>query len=86
LYLHVTRSLGGLAAERGDVDVATRYLMRAIAADPYDEPAHLELVRCLRTARRHGEAHRAYERYLGRMAELDVEPAPFPADPGSAVS
>jgi hypothetical protein len=27
----------------------------------------------------HGEARRAYHRYLNRIDEIDVEPAPFPS-------
>jgi DNA-binding SARP family transcriptional activator len=53
-----------------------------LSRDPYDERAHLQLVSALSAAGRHGEARRAYRAYSGRMAEIDVEPAPFP-DPRS---
>ena len=79
LYGQVLQVLGELAAARQDRASAARYLMRAIGLDPYDEPAHLELVRVLAAARRHGEARRAYQTYVRRMAELDIEPAQYPA-------
>jgi len=52
--------------------------MRALETDPYDEPAHLELVRVLEAAGQRGEARRAYRTYIRRMAELEVEPTPYP--------
>jgi DNA-binding SARP family transcriptional activator/tetratricopeptide (TPR) repeat protein len=79
LYLQVARSVADIASRRGDEGAAAPYLMRAIAVDPYDEPANLELVRSLRATRRHGEARRAYERYVARMLELEIEPGPFPS-------
>jgi DNA-binding SARP family transcriptional activator len=55
-----------------------QYLLRLLAHDPHDEPAHLRLVSVLRAGGRHGEARRCYRRYTDRMAELDIDPAPFP--------
>ena len=49
-----------------------------LARDPYDERAHLQLVRALSAAGRHGEARRMYRAYSGRMAEIAVEAAAFP--------
>jgi DNA-binding SARP family transcriptional activator len=57
-----------------------RYLLRMLERDPYDEDAHLALVGALRAAGRHGEARRRYRTYEDRMSELDVEPAPYPAE------
>jgi DNA-binding SARP family transcriptional activator len=54
--------------------------MRAISVDAFDEAAHLDLVRMFAASRRHGEARRAYLVYVARMRELDVEPAPYPAE------
>jgi DNA-binding SARP family transcriptional activator len=77
-YVQVTRALAAAADARGDHDAATRYLLRVLERDPYDEPAHLALVGSLATAGRHGEARRFYRVYGGRMRELGIESAPFP--------
>ena len=62
-------------AEHGD---AVRHRLRILDVDPYDEDAHLDLIRSLTAQRRHGEARRAYRTYCARLAELELEPAPFP--------
>ena len=70
-------------AERGrrDTDAAAGYLLRILQRDQYDERAHLGLVTAFQASGAHGEARRAYRTYVQRMAELDVEPAPYPAVP-----
>jgi ATP/maltotriose-dependent transcriptional regulator MalT/DNA-binding SARP family transcriptional activator len=77
LYVRVARVL----AERGrrDPDAAAGYLLRILQRDQYDERAHLGLVSAFQTSGAHGEARRAYRTYVHRMAELEVEPAPYPA-------
>jgi DNA-binding SARP family transcriptional activator len=79
LYVRVARVL----AERGkgDPDAAAGYLLRILQRDQYDERAHLGLVSAFQASGAHGEARRAYRTYIQRMAELEVEPAPFPAVP-----
>ena len=57
---------------------STRFHLRSLALDPYDEDTHLGLVSILVASGRHGEARRAYRQYVARMREIDVEPAPFP--------
>jgi ATP/maltotriose-dependent transcriptional regulator MalT/DNA-binding SARP family transcriptional activator len=57
-----------------DVDQRVDYLLKLLDLDGYDEGAHLQLVHTLREARRYGEAHRRYELYAERMAEIDVTP------------
>ncbi|MFI6921815.1 tetratricopeptide repeat protein [Nonomuraea spiralis] len=71
------RVLASLAEEADDPDRAVRYLLRLLERDAYDEAAHLDLVRTLTGARRHGEARRRYRLYAEAMRELDVEPAPL---------
>ena len=78
-YLAVARSLSAESLQRGDHDAAVRAFFRLLGHDPYDEHAHLGLVRALAGAGRHGDARRAYLTYGARMAELRIEPAPFPA-------
>jgi DNA-binding SARP family transcriptional activator len=78
-YVAVARTLAQVTAEGGEQDAAVRYYLRVLERDPYDEPANLDLVACLARSGRHGEARRHYRTYVARMAELDVEPAPFPA-------
>ncbi|TCN35535.1 ATP/maltotriose-dependent transcriptional regulator MalT [Kribbella orskensis] len=77
LYVRVARVL----AERtkGDPDAAAGYLLRILQRDQYDERAHLGLVSAFQASGAHGEARRAYRTYVQRMAELEVEPAPYPA-------
>jgi ATP/maltotriose-dependent transcriptional regulator MalT/DNA-binding SARP family transcriptional activator len=78
LYIEVLRALADDASANADQDAATRYLLRVLERDPYDEPAHLELVRVLVAAGRHGEARRHFRTYRVRMQEIGVESAPFP--------
>lgn len=80
LYLRLARRLAELTSERGDHDAAARYHLRVLERDPYDEPAHLGLVSAMAATGRHGEARRLYRAYCERMADLDVDPHPFPAE------
>jgi ATP/maltotriose-dependent transcriptional regulator MalT/DNA-binding SARP family transcriptional activator len=82
LYISTARTLGEHAAGTGDYTAASLYHLRILARDPYDERAHLDRCRTLAADGRPGEARRAYGLYAARMAELDVEPAPFPAGRG----
>jgi DNA-binding SARP family transcriptional activator len=77
-YVGVARALAGLFVGRGDIDGAIRMWLRILDRDPFDEGAHLELVRVLIRASRHGEARRRYGVYADRMAEIGVEASPFP--------
>ena len=67
-----------MAAATGDADGATRYFLRILERDAYDEAAHLGLVGALlaagATARRDG----ATASTADRMDEMGVEAAPFP--------
>ena len=77
-YLAVTRILTHRLLDSGDLDAAARYALRILELDPWDEDAHIWLVRTLDSAGRHGEARRQYRNYVARMRELDVEPMTFP--------
>lgn len=79
VYVQVLRVLSAAAGARGDHHASTRYLLRLLERDPYDESAHLALVGSLAAAGRHGEARRFYRAYGGRMLEIGIEPAPFAA-------
>jgi ATP/maltotriose-dependent transcriptional regulator MalT/DNA-binding SARP family transcriptional activator len=81
VYLAVAAALAELAEDAGEGDAAVRYRMRMLERDPFDERAHLGVVRTLTATGRHGEARRAYRRYAARMDEIGVEPTPFPAAP-----
>ena len=81
-YISVTRLLADEAAAAGDADGATRFYLRILERDVYDEAAHLGLVGALLAAGRHGEARRRYGIYSDRMDEMGVEAAPFPSAPG----
>ena len=78
MYLRVASALASIARKQGDVASAGRFLMRAVAIDPFDEDAQLGLVQALAEEGRRPDARRAYQTYVERMAELEVEPAPFP--------
>jgi DNA-binding SARP family transcriptional activator len=77
-YLVVAETLARAATEDGDHDRASRRYLRMLERDPYSEPAHLGLIVSMRRSGRHGAARRLYGNYVSRMAELDVEPEPFP--------
>jgi DNA-binding SARP family transcriptional activator/tetratricopeptide (TPR) repeat protein len=79
MYVRVARCLAAEAHAAGDHDGAVRFLLRVLERDGYDEEAHLALVGALVDAGRHGEARRAFRVYRGRMDEVGVEPASFPA-------
>ncbi len=79
-YTAVTHALATDAVRSGDHDMAVRYCLRILERDPYDEGAHLDLVRSLVSAGRHGEAHRHYQLYAARMHEIGVESVVFPAE------
>jgi DNA-binding SARP family transcriptional activator len=77
-YIAVARALADDALGGGEADAAARYLLRILERDGYDERAHLELVRALSAAGRHGDARRRYRLYATRMEEIGVEATPFP--------
>jgi ATP/maltotriose-dependent transcriptional regulator MalT/DNA-binding SARP family transcriptional activator len=77
-YISIARTLAEDAATNGDADGATRFYLRILERDPFDEGAHLGLVAALVAAGRHGEARRRYGFYSSKMEEISVEAAPFP--------
>jgi DNA-binding SARP family transcriptional activator len=79
LHLAVVRALATASRQAGYTDGAVRWLLVVLRHDPYDESAHLELVRTLTQAGRHGDARRHYDTYVDRMTELAIRPTPFPA-------
>lgn len=81
LAVDVKRALAGQLVTAGETERAVGWLMAVLADDPYDEPTHLDLVRVLAGARRHGEARRAHRAYVARMAELEIDPTPYPKGP-----
>ena len=74
-FVEAAGHLGRLADVRGEHGEAVRHRLRILDVDPYDENAHLDLIRALSAQRRHGEARRAYRTYCTRLAELDLDPA-----------
>jgi DNA-binding SARP family transcriptional activator len=77
-YVQVAIALAGHTSETGEHVMASRYCLRILERDQYNEPAHLALVRTLTDTGSHGEARRRYRTYVTRMAEIDIEPRPFP--------
>ncbi|MAT04102.1 MAG: hypothetical protein CL424_03545, partial [Acidimicrobiaceae bacterium] len=82
VYLNVTRELAAIRAASGDLDDAIRLYLRLIEREPYDEAAHVDLVRALTAVGRHGDARRRYQHYADRMRDLDLEPTSFAAAVG----
>jgi ATP/maltotriose-dependent transcriptional regulator MalT/DNA-binding SARP family transcriptional activator len=81
-YVAVERALAEHHAAVADHETAVRHLHRLLACEPYDERAYLLAIRELDSAGRHGDARRTYRSYVEHMAELELEPAPYP-DSGS---
>ena len=77
-FVDTSFELAGLADAQGEHSEAIRSWLRILDVDPYDEDAHLGMIRSLLAQRRHGEARRAYRAYCARLAELDLDAAPFP--------
>jgi DNA-binding SARP family transcriptional activator len=84
-YLAAVRQLADSAAAANDVDGIIGHLHRLLAVDPFDHDAHLKLIRTLDRAGRFGEARRAHDGYVAKMAELDVPARPFAAITDSPV-
>ncbi len=78
LYLRVAQRLAEQLRAVGRLEHAGHLYLRLLQRDPYDEAAHLALIRVLDAAGHRGEARRAYRTYSARMAELGVEPAAYP--------
>jgi len=81
-YEQTALLLAGRAGDQGQHVTASRYCLRVLEHDRYNEPAHLSLVRALSATGCHGEARRRYRTYVARMAEVDVEPMAFPRQRG----
>ena len=85
-YIWVARTLADDSVAAGDPATGVRCYLRVLEHDPYDEHAHLGLVRAHLGAGQQGEARRAYQGYGARMSEIGVEAAPFPAPVATARS
>ena len=57
-HVSLFASARGLTTTTTDPVSASRYLLRLLERDPYDEGAHLALVSALSAARSHGEGRR----------------------------
>ncbi|MFF0146569.1 AfsR/SARP family transcriptional regulator [Amycolatopsis sulphurea] len=79
LHQAVLRALIQHCQACGDVDEVVRHTLRLFADDPYDEQAHLNLIKVLLTAGRIGEARRRHDIYRRYMTEIGVEPRAMPA-------
>ncbi len=78
-WLRSLRHLATVATKEGRSNDASAILTRLLGVDPYDERVHRGLVRNLVRAGRHGEARRAFARWVEAMASVDA-PAPDPAE------
>jgi len=73
VHVELARTLA--AASEGSE--AARYQLRILETDPYDEKAHIGLVKALAQAGEYDEARRAYATYTARMSEIGLEPVAF---------
>lgn len=75
-FVAVLEEVAGLLEARGDLDDATEFARRLIAADPLREEGHTALIRLHALTGRRGEALRHYE-HLSRLldGELGTEPS-----------
>jgi DNA-binding SARP family transcriptional activator len=78
VFVEIATVLASAHAASGDHDGAARRHLRILERDPYNEAAHISLVEAMLRAGRHGTARRLYGNYVSRMAELEVEPEPYP--------
>ncbi len=77
-YVAVLQALAELAESAHAVDAGVRAHVRILEVDPWNEGAHLGLVRVMERAGRHGEARRYFQSYSSRMEEIGVPVEPFP--------
>ncbi len=73
VYLDLLRQRAELSQDLHPSEAHETWL-RILETDPWDEPAHLGLIRRLETDGRHGEARRARKRYEELMNEIGVSP------------
>ena len=76
-HIALLRALTARLRDAGVTDEAVWYTLRLLEQDRYDEEAHRNLIEVLLEAGRLGEAHRHYQIYVRRMAEIDVRPSPL---------
>jgi ATP/maltotriose-dependent transcriptional regulator MalT/DNA-binding SARP family transcriptional activator len=81
LYGEVGRDLAFMALRGKRYDAAVRYGLKILSRDPYDEVAHLLIVRALALAGRHGEARRRYRTYVAALEDIGVAPSSYPTVP-----
>ncbi|WP_139142512.1 tetratricopeptide repeat protein [Humibacillus sp. DSM 29435] len=84
-WVRSVRRLATLQARRGRGGDALGLFVRLLSVDPYDEQVHRRLVLSLTRAGRHGEAARAFQRWVSAMREIDA-PTPDAALLTPAVS
>ena len=75
-HIALLRALAARLRQTNDIE-ATRYLLRLLEQDPFDEHTHLDLVDIQLDAGHLGEARRHYRIYVQRMKEIDVHPQPL---------
>ncbi|HTO01134.1 MAG TPA: AAA family ATPase [Microthrixaceae bacterium] len=71
-YVAVARFVASAAHDASDHLRAGEAYRRILDVDPYDEVAHMGLIRSFRSMSAHGQADIAYSAYVSRMNELSV--------------
>ncbi|HEY2194791.1 MAG TPA: BTAD domain-containing putative transcriptional regulator [Actinomycetospora sp.] len=78
MHVFLLRALVERLRDHNDVDGVSYYALRLLEHDPFDEQIHLDLIHALLRAGRFGDARRRYATYVRQMAEISIEPRPFP--------
>jgi len=83
-YVEVLFALAEDVLDDDGRPAAMRRYREILEMDPYDERAHLGLVRTLACSGHHGEARRCHRSYVARMREIGrLDVVPFPVSEGA---
>ena len=86
MYLSIAGVLAEADTASGDHESAARRYLRMTERDPYSEHPTSAPISALRSAGHHGSAQRLYATYVGKMADMDVEPATRSRSTGGLLS
>ena len=76
-FANAAHRLAEQATRSGDHGYVCALAGRILATDPYDESAHRRLLSALSKLSRFGDARRAYQVYVDKMADIDVAAQPI---------
>lgn len=77
IFITLLRALVARLDQASDTDAVVYYTLRLLEQDPYDENAHITLIKVQVAAGHLGEAHRHHQTYVRRMTEINVRARPL---------